>query len=178
MKAFLTTVGEKTTSIVKAKLKKLGFEVVVLDGKEEWFDKYKKFLDMADEDCIRIDADVIPNDKLLLEIDDIPEGILMAQFSYFDFYRNEVGQGNPCYYTKEALRIIKDNISKIDNRRPEATAWRIKEINDHTWTGDRVSGMHGFGQDKETMERAKQNKIDRGQIELYDFDLAEQLMKL
>jgi hypothetical protein len=85
----------------------------------------------------------------------------MAQFQSFDFYRNEVGICSPCFYTKEALEIIRTNFDKIDERRPEATAWRLKEINDFTHTCERVVGMHGFFQDREAMKRAKKNKKDR-----------------
>jgi hypothetical protein len=133
---------------------------------------------MANEDCIRIDADVIVNDKILLDIDQIPSNILMAQFRFFDFYRNEVGVGNPCFYSKACLDILKTKLDEIDERRPEASAWRLKEINDFTMTGERICGMHGFFQDEETIKRAKKNKEDRGQINLYDFELANKLMKL
>jgi hypothetical protein len=178
MKAYLCTIGERTTEVCKWQLERLGFEVVVLDEIEPWCVKYARFIQMANEDCIRIDADVILNDKILLDIDQIPENILMAQFQYFDFYRNEVGGGNPCFYSKACLDILKTKLDEIDERRPEASAWRLKEINDFTMTCERICGMHGFGCDKEMLERAKKNKEDRGQINLYDFDLAEKLLKM
>jgi len=176
MIAFLCSIGERTTEICRWQLERLGFEVIVLDEVEPWLVKYLRFIDMANEDCIRIDADVIVNDKLLLEIDQIPKEMLMAQFQGFDFYKNEVGICSPCFYTKEALEIIRINFDKLDERRPEATAWRLKDINDLTWTGERVIGMHGFFQDKETIKRAKKNKADRKQDSLYDWELCDKII--
>jgi hypothetical protein len=178
IKAYLCTIGERTTEVCKWQLERLGFDVVVLDEVEPWCVKYGRFIQMADEDCIRIDADVILNDKIILDIDQIPENILMAQFQYFDFYRNEVGVGNPCFYSKACLDILKTKLGDIDEHRPEASAWRLKEINDFTMTCERVCGMHGFFQDNMTIARAKKNKEDRGQINLYDFALVDKINEM
>lgn len=178
MKAFLTSVGEKTTQICREQLEKFGFSVVMLDEKESWEDKYKRFIFLADDDCIRIDADIIPNENIKKINEEIEwaENPLMIQFEGYDFYKNNKGIIGLTYYTKQVLEIIKNNLDKIDWRRPEATAWRLPEINKKVYTSNLIVGMHGFFQDRETMARAKQNKVDRKQIEDYDFELVEKLL--
>lgn len=189
MKAYLTSIGEATTQICKDQLERFGFEVVLLDGKEPWIDKYRKFIEIgseAYENCIRIDADVIPNAGIKAVFDDIPYWenilsngpVLMAQWNCYDFYRNGVGVCSPVYYSKEALLIIREDWSELDKRRPEATAWRIKRINEYTQTGNAIVGMHGFFQDKGHLDRHLENKIERKQMEEYDFDLAQRLLKI
>ena len=66
MNAYLCTIGEPTTNLCKSQLERFGFEVVLLDKVEPWIDKYKRVIAMADEDCIRIDADIIPNKNIKL----------------------------------------------------------------------------------------------------------------
>ena len=179
MKAYVTSVGEKTTNICVEQLRKFGFEVVLLGEKESWPDKYKRFLNMANEDCIRIDADVIPNKYLAeayWEAFQYHPRMLIIQYRTYCFYKNQLAITSPLFYRKEALDILKT--ADIDKDRPEAIAWRHPAINDRTYTSDKVVGLHGFFQDDETFKRAVTNKHNRGQIDEYDFVLAEQLRTL
>lgn len=176
MRAYLTSIGESTEQVCKWQLERLGFEVVLLDKIEPWIDKYKRFILIADENCLRVDADVIVN-KNILEC--LGLGEVMAQFTCFDFYRNDVWNTCPVYYGKNILEIIKNNLDKIGNIRPETDAWRLPDVLPRTITLDKKCyGQHGFFQDGETFERAYQNKKDRGQLEIFDFELAEKLRKL
>jgi len=182
MKAYLCTIGETTTEICQEQLNRFGFEVVLLSDKESWYDKYKRFINLASDSCIRIDADVIPNEnvaRISNEVDFLYNfyGVepLMVQFKGYDFYKNNIGVSSPVYYSAQALQIIGANLDNINPNRPEATAWRLPEINEFTYTSEMVVGLHGFFQDGNTFDRAMQNKIDRKQIDLYDFTLAEQL---
>ena len=100
MKAYLTTIGELTTDICKKQLERFGYEVIVLGGIEAWPDKYKRFIETANEDCIRIDADIVPNENIkeiagevIHKTKILGEKILMMQFH--------------CYES-EGLRIRKD----------------------------------------------------------------------
>lgn len=185
MKAYLTTIGELTTDICKKQLERFGYEVIVLGGIEAWPDKYKRFIETANEDCIRIDADIVPNENIkeiagevIHKTKILGEKILMMQFHCYDFYKNMIGISSPVYYSKEALEIIRKNLKQVDMRRPEANAWRLPQINEFTHTSQKVVGLHGFFQDEAAYFRAMQNKIDRRQMHLYDFQLAEQLMKV
>jgi len=178
MKVYITSIGEKTTDICVEQFKRYGYEVILLDKKESWIDKYKSFINTAEGDCLRTDADVIVNQNIKdinfckdLEYD-------MVQFIFYDFYKNNLGIGTPMYYSKKAIDIIKNNLEKLHFTRPETSAWRLPEIVSNTFTSDKIVGMHGFFQDKETIERAKLNKEHRGQMKQYDFDLVFKLINL
>lgn len=178
MKAFLCSVGQPTTEICKEQLEKFGFDVVLLDFVESWEDKYKRFIKTAKEDCIRVDADVIPNENISYL--KLLKGSIykMGQAKGYDFYKNNVGVIGITFYSQEALVIIENNLDKLNWKRPEATAWRLIEINDWTFTLETVCGLHGFFQSKEDLERHLKHKIERKQISDYDFELAEQLLHL
>lgn len=177
MKAYLTTIGEKTTDICKSQLKRFGYDVVLMDKKIQWIDKYLEFIDIAKEDCIRIDGDVIPN-KNIEQIPKLSKGKLFVTFIGYDFYRNDTGCTSPVYYSKEVLKFLKNNKDKINSARPEASALRIPEINKDAYKINLIIGMHGFFQDKETFERGIQNKRSRGQEKDYDLELALKIFNL
>ncbi len=170
MKAYLTTIGEPTTNIARFQLDKLGFEVILMDVKEPWIQKYTRFIEQANENCLRVDADVVVNRHILdcLRLGDD----VMAQFSCYDFYRNDIHASWPIYYGKNILNILKQNIEKLEIARPEASAWRLPEIQPHTVTFEGCYGSHGIGADKDMIDRAIDNKIKRGQMDEYDFALA------
>lgn len=181
MKAYLTTIGERTTEICKSQLEKFGFEVIMLDEYEQWLDKYKKFILLASEDgnaCIRIDADTIPNKNIVRIRENTFDGILMSCFLGYDFYKNDIGVISPVYYSANALQIIRKNLDKIGKFRPETDASRLPEINPQYEVIDWIIGIHGFFQDFETIERARSNKIQRKQNSEYDFDLVNQIISL
>lgn len=179
MRAYVTSIGEKTTKVCCEQLKRFGFEVILLDKKEPWQSKYKRFIKMAGEDCIRIDADIIPNKHIKeIEVDRIANNFGIITYMTYDFYRNDIGITSPVFYRKDVLHIIKRNIDKIPEFRPETTASRLPEVNSKKHHSNLVVGLHGFFQDKEAMERAKKNKIERGQTKEYDFDLAFNLTKI
>lgn len=183
MKAYVTSIGEKTTDICVEQLEKFGFEVVLLDKMESWESKYKRFIRMAhesNEDCIRVDADVIVNKNIKKVFEDVEreDNYLITSYNLYDLYRNGIFEGSPILYTKKAIGIINRYHMMLHPNRPESSACRLDRINPHKYHDETIVGMHGFGSDKETIMRAKQNKIDRKQIELFDFELVDKLMKL
>jgi len=177
MKAYLTSIGERTTDLCKWQLERFGFEVVLLDEKEPWFEKYQRFLNTANEDCIRIDADVIPNKKIQGLV--MCEGYLMVQSLVYCFYRNDVTEKSPILYRAEALGIIRRNLNKLDRFRPETGAWRLPEIVNRTWTFETIVGCHGFFQRKEDILRGIENKvrIRNRQEDRCDFDLVRRIIE-
>lgn len=183
MKAYLTSIGERTTEIAKQQLQRFGFHVEVLGGEEAWLAKYRHFIELAaakNEDCMRIDADVIVNKCIMhvLMMPQIKNDWLMVQCQGYDFYRNNTGIISPVFYKASALKIIKSEFSKLDPKRPEASAWRLKQINPHTYTSPLIIGMHGFFQDHKHLKRHLEHKEQRRQLEEYDFDLALKLLDL
>ena len=130
MTAYVTSVGEKTTRICCDQLTKFGFDVVLLGEKESWLEKYKKFVNMACEkgkNCLRVDADIIPN-KHIKKVGKEEELGMMIQYSLYDFYQNDVKVGAPMFYKLKALQLIRDNFNKLHPTRPEASAWRLKDM--------------------------------------------------
>lgn len=181
MKAYVTSIGEKTEAICCEQLRKFGFEIVLLNEKEPWIEKYKKFLNLAyfnSQDCIRVDADIIVNQNILA-LKHGCNGSLMGQAQVYDFYQNDLHTGGPIFYSKDVIKMILDNFHKLDEFRPETSAWRLPDVNPKTitlkWT---VVGLHGFFQDEDAVARSEKNKIDRKQISKYDFDLARALNNL
>jgi hypothetical protein len=184
MKAFVTSIGEQTTNICCEQLIKFDFisEVILLSEVESWPVKYEKFIHAAealDEDIIRVDADLIVNNNLAkLWKREKDKKWLMLQAHSYDFYRNNIGITCPVFYRAKAIRLIRLNWDKLNLRRPEATAWRLAEINPHAKTVDDLVGMHGFFQGTAELERAEANKIERKQIDQYDFALARKILNL
>ena len=144
MKAYLTTIDEPTTDLCKSQLEKLGFEVVVIAGVEAWEFKYKRFLDMAEEDCLRIDADIILFNDFKMPL--FSEPILMAQFQVVDYLKFQIHTGQPVYYSKGLLDIAKT--LPVVAHRPETSMWRRPEIIKYTKTIEKVVGLHDFPMNK------------------------------
>lgn len=183
MKAFLTTIGETTTDLCKRQLEKHGFEVIVMDKKEPWIEKYKDFIRRAaatKEDVLRIDADNIPNRNIakVPDLADLFPQAYIIQFQLFGFYRYDVFTGGPLVYTKAGLAEAIHHLDKITELRPESSMSRLPSMNPWLVSCPVIMGTHGFFQDKETMARAFENKSKRGQLGHYDFQLASEIIDL
>jgi hypothetical protein len=164
-------------------MKHYAFEPILLDGKESLLEKYKRFIDLAyesGEEVLKIDADIIPNGYIREVYRESREwrlvDALMIQYQNYCIYKNSINIGNPVFYRKKAIEIIHDNFDKLDPMRPEASAWRLKEINDWTHTSDLLVGLHGVYQTEDDINRHEGNKIDRKQIDAYDFSIIRELM--
>ena len=185
MKAFIFSIGERTTDLCYRLMKQYAFEPILLGEKESSLEKYKRFIQAAHvlkEDVLKIDADVIPNNYIRQVFGeaytDRLKDALMIQYQNYCIYRNDVNIGNPVFYRKAAIEIIFKNLDKLDPKRPEASAWRLPEINEWTHTSDLIVGLHGVYQNADDVARHHQNKIDRKQIDGYDFSVIEQLMDI
>lgn len=183
MKAFVTSIGEKTTGVCVRQLIRYGFEVHLLDKKEPWIEKYKRFLVEAQktgEDVLRIDADNIPNRNIaqVPEINKMIQNAYIIQFQLFGFYKYDVITGGPLIYKRSGLSEMVKHLDKITELRPETSLSRLPQINPHLVTCPIIMGTHGFFQDKETMQRAYNNKMKRNQLHDCDFQLADELMNL
>lgn len=184
MKAFIFSVGENTTNLCKRLMDGFHFDTTVIGGKETMIEKYARFIELAyksGEDVLKIDADIIPNRHIKEIYNDVMEaknrGALMIQYQNYCLYKNGPNIGNPVFYRKEAIDIIRKHFDKLDPKRPEASAWRLPQINTWTQTSDLLVGLHGAYQRKEEVDRARVNKIERKQDALYDFSVIEELMR-
>lgn len=169
MKIFLTTIGERTTDLCYQFLIRYGFEVIILSQKESWINKYRHFIQEAynrgDEKIMRIDADFIPNHNIKKFIE-LELKTTICQGEYYDLYSNRIQKGHPLMYSREAIKIIKNNFDKLDPDRPETSAWRLEGVVEKTFNFNEIIGLHGFFQNKEDVERALKHKEMRGR----DFD--------
>lgn len=163
MKAYVYSVGEKTTKLCVEQLERYGFEVVLVQNELPWHENYKHFILNANEDCLRVDPDVIVNENIRHAEQMLRRHpALMFQFQTYDFYSNKLKVGQPVMYTKEVLNILKQHYHRMNKERPETWAWRLEQVNPRTVTIEElVVGLHGFYQDTRTIERAAANRLAR-----------------
>lgn len=129
---------------------------------------------MAKGNCLRCDADIILNQnaKQIKNHD----YYLMVQYRVFDFYTNDIKIGQPVWYSKEVIEIIKDNIDRLDRNRPETSAWRLQDVVDLTHTDMTLVGSHGFYQRKQDIYRHIDHRDQRKQK--YDIGLIKKIGEL
>lgn len=182
MKAFITSIGETTKDLCIWSLERNGFEVVLIEDGSLLVDKLKTIYEMADDDFIRVDADVVPNNKCT------PENIRNAmnfqkdawwlQFRCFGWFAQDLIYGGIQFIKKEALPDLRSNVDKYKTyHRPETQLSRIASFYEprRFESSEQVMGLHGFA--ASDIERVKQVKLSRGQ-DGYDFELSEKLMEL
>jgi hypothetical protein len=182
MKAFVTSIGEKTTDVCIWALKRNGFDVTPRTDSQSLAEKLKWIYSQADDDFVRIDADVIVNRNCK------PENILRfteplktawwIQFQMFDWYQQDVSYGGIQFIRKEALPVLRENVDKfMQHERPETELTRSYGMyNPRRFESyDMVMGLHNY---KNDMERVKTVKSRRNQLDNYDFDLAQRLEEL
>lgn len=180
MIAFVTTIGEPTTGLCVWSLKRNGFEVHTISGDDSLASKLKRIYEEAyslDQDFIRVDADVIPNRKLTPEIKVDPD-VWWGQFQCFDWYSQDIMNGGIQFIRSQCLPILLSHTSEFMNEeRPETYMYRLEEFGNprRCVTIPGIMGIHGYRND---IERARANKIRRGQTKDYDFALAERLNEL
>jgi len=192
MIAYVTSIGEATTDICVWQLKRFGFDVVLLGGKEDWIFKYRDFIqqaEMLDRDVLRVDADIIVNEKINTAVmigigqcateEKITDKMeLMVQFSVWDFYKNDISNSCPMYYSRKSLPIIRKNLDKLDKQRPECSASRLPEIHPGFYKVDTIVGMHGFFQDLDDQKRAYTSRERKHQLDEFDFELVNKIREL
>lgn len=181
MRAYVFSIGEKTTELCVELMKEYGFEVILYqDGTTLW-DKLKRFYTEAlktDDDLfVRVDADIIPN-RNVQEIPKYKQDYPFWECSVgFDWYKQDRGSVSIHYMNRAAIERCLVHIDEAENKiRPETYLWRTPDINMYTgldWTINR--GIHGYGQQIHR-ERIKQLKDLRNQE--YDWGLVERIEAL
>lgn len=182
VRAYVTSIGEKTTELCRWSLERNGFEVVVIEGSEKLAKKLETIYSQADHDFLRVDADVIVNSKctpqfLGTKLKEYPIE-LWVQFRTYEWYRQDLGYGGVQYIKKEVLPLLREKIVNFrEAERPETELSRLSELyNPRTFVSDdTVLGIHNY---KNNLKRVAQVKARRGQSHLYDFELAKRLEEL
>jgi len=183
VKAFVTSIGEPTTDLCLWSLQRNGFETVLLeDPSTSLWEKLKTIYEMAEDDFVRVDADIIINRRftptMLSWLPIKNSDCWWWQFICFDILKLDITH-SMAYTKKIAIPFLRSNINRVMNsNRPETEMSRIQEFHNprrfDTYT-DEIMGLHGY---KADIERAKKQKHIRNQQGLYDFEMAERLNKL
>lgn len=179
MKAFITSFNEITTGLCVWRLEEQGFETVLLQDETTLADKLKRIYDQADDDFVRVDADIVPNQNLT------PQNVLMSkiekvwwtQFMTFDWFKQDLAYGGVQFIRKAAIPYLRKHINEAMNEeRPETYMSRIEAFyNPRRFQSDSmVIGLQNY---KNDMNRVRQTKERRGQSG-YDWDLVGKLNDL
>lgn len=181
MKAYVFSIGEKTTDLCCELMEKYGYEVILFQDETTLWDKLKRFYTEAlatdDQEFIRIDADIIPN-KGVQALVKVNDGCLWHCAVGWDWYKQRRDTISIHHMKREAIEKCLQNIESAKNKiRPETHLWRIEEFH---WPRvchqvDISCGMHGYGQETHR-NRIKELKHLRNQD--YDWDLVEKIEAL
>lgn len=154
-------------------LERLGFAVKLYQDPSSLADKLRRIYLDNDCDFIRVDADVIVN-KNVLALATTKTNAWWLQARTFDWYQQDLTHGGVQLIRSAALPDLKRNIDRHMNKeRPESAMYRLEEFHKprRCLTAEIVCGIHGWGQND--LERIKDVKARRGQIDNYDFELVE-----
>lgn len=185
MKAYVFSIGEKTTQLCVDLLDEMGFEVILFQDKSPLCSKLQRFYDAAlkteDNKWLRIDADIIPNKnvKRLPEVnqafgDDLPSWICA---SGFDWYKQDRGAISIHVMNREAVERAQRHCPQAKEAiRPETYIWRQPDLNPFTMVVESFNaGLHGYGQANQR-KRIQELKESRNQV--YDWKLLERIEAL
>lgn len=181
MKAFVFSIGEKTTDLCVDLMKEMGFDVVLFRDDTTLWEKLKRFYEEAlqtnDKEFVRIDADIIPN-RRTLDLVKINDGCLWHCAVGWDWYKQERGSISIHHMKREAVEMCLENIDTAKQEvRPESHLWRLQEFHfPRVCHSVNIScGIHGYGQ-TDQRERIKGIKASRKQG--YDWELLERIEAL
>jgi len=179
MKAYIFSIGEKTTDLCFDLVKSYGFDaIMVYSENSSLWDKLKYFYTEAlksdDTHFMRIDADIIPNSNIK-RLANVSYGWTCA--SGYDWYKQDRGAISIHVMERSVIEECLTHIEEAkDKIRPETYLWRLQTINSLTRVEESFScGIHGYGQ-QDHRERIKQLKYNRGQN--YDWELIDKIEAL
>lgn len=179
MKCFVTSIGEPTTDLCIWSIARQGFEPVLVKDNSSFNAKLQYIYNEADNDFLRVDADIIVNKNVNRLIKECPEYVWWWQSMSWDWWQQDVGYGGVQYIKKQCLPFLRKHISEVQHLdRPESLMYRLEEFHNprRCHGSDIICGIHGYGQND--MERVKNLKEKRGQMSNYDFELAEKLNEI
>lgn len=182
MRAYVTSIGEPTAELCAWSLRRLGYDVRVLQDPFTTLQQKLKLIYLdADDDFIRVDADVVCNKYLpamVLSLQAQPDTWWLAGQT-FDWFKQDVTNGGVQLIRKEALPILRAHVDEAAGQeRPESFLYRLPEFHNprRCFVFNGIVGLHGYGQTD--IERVKATKARRDQMEAHDFELAERLNAL
>lgn len=183
MKAYVTSIGEPTTGLCCWALERNGFEVLLIEEMNtSLWQKLKLIYEQAEDDFVRVDADIIVNQRFTPEmLSWLPvknSDCWWWQFLTFDLLKLDTTH-SMSFIKKAAIPALQQNVFKVlHSNRPETEMSRIDEFHNprrlDTYSNE-IMGLHGL---KADLERVKEVKHDRNQHDSYDFEMAERIQKL
>lgn len=176
MKAFVTSIGESTTDLCIWSLTRQGFDVVLILNPRSLWSKLKDIYEQAEDDFIRVDADVVVNRNIkeLIKLKDK----LWCQSLTYDWFKQDVTHGGVQFIRKDAIQVLRDNVHKAERlERPESHMFRLEEFHNPRKCGtfDVICGLNGYKQTD--IKRVRDTKERRNQTG-YDWELAERISAL
>ena len=181
MKAFVTSIGERTTDLCVWSLQRQGFDVELVQSDSSLGEQLQYIYETADDDFVRVDADVIVSLGLDKKVNFPPVGdnIWWVQFPTWDMYKMDLTHGGVQYIRKAALNVIREGIGEfLHDDRPETRMWNLDGLKKprrcHTYMYH-IAGIHGFGQ--KDLDRVRIVKENRKYTSDYDFEMAERLQE-
>lgn len=180
MRAYVTSIGEPTTELCIWSLDRLGFDVVPIQDMSSLAWKLKTIYKQADDDFLRVDADVICNRNVLELPITGPKRAWWLQPQVFDWYKQDLSYGGIQFIKKQALPALRESINNhLQAERPETEMFRLpaffrprRSVSVESF----VCGLNGWGQDD--LPRVKKTKARRNQYTNYDWPLVEKMMEL
>lgn len=183
MKAYVFSIGEKTTDLCCELMREYGFEVILYQDHTSLWEKLKRFyteaLESDDKSFVRIDADIIPNRNVLKLVDSVSSKPLWQWVcaSGYDWYKQDRGAISIHVMNRWAIEECLKHIEEAKNElRPETYLWRLPYVNPYTLVQDSFnSGIHGYGQ-SDQRKRIQELKHNRNQK--YDWKLLDRIEAL
>lgn len=177
MNAYVTSIGEITTDICVWSLQRYGFDVRLKQSSSTLWEKLNEIYKEAEDDFIRVDADVVVNQNVL-ELIKLDKA-WWYQGMVYEWFRQDVGHGGVQFVRQPALEHIRKRLAEAERQeRPESYLSRIPELHNprRFESFEKICGLHGYRQ--LDVERVKQTKMRRGRYGDFDWDLAEKLDSL
>lgn len=179
MKAYIFSIGEPTTELCCWQLKRLGFEVVLYKDELSLWHKLKRLYTEADEDFVRVDADIIPNNNIKELISQTNPQYWWYHSMGWDMYANDIRPISVAYIKKQAIPIARKHIDEAKGElRPETYIFRLPQFDNprRAITANIITGLHGYHQGEPNNKRVRNMKEKRGQN--YDWELFDKVDRL
>lgn len=176
MKAYITSIGERTTELSKWALERQGFEVVVIENKSSLWEKLYRIYSDEKDDFLRVDADVVVNRNVQEMVQH--DSYLWYQALTYDWWKQDITHGGVQFIRKDAIPIIREHIMEAEHKeRPESYLFRLEAFHNPRQCGtyEEICGLNGYRQDD--VQRVKATKERRNQYG-YDWELALRLNNL
>lgn len=175
MKAYVTSIGEPTTDLCVWSLQRQGFLVYLINDPEtSLWHKLIYIFNQADEDFLRVDADVVVNKNVVKMTKQKTRW--WYQGLTYDWYKQDITHGGVQYIRKPVIEIVRKHINEAEQLdRPETYLYRLPEFHNprKCVTYQSVCGLNGYHQN--AYKRVKEVKESRGQFSNYDWELSERL---